>query len=119
MDYKDLDAWKQAILLVEDIYRISISFPKEELFGLTSQMRRAAVSIPSNLSEGSARNSNKEFAQFLHIALGSLAELETQLIIVDRLAYGEIGGAMERLIRVRSLLLGLRTHIRRTLKPIA
>jgi four helix bundle protein len=76
VDYKDLDAWKQAMRLVEDVYRLTRTFPTEELYGLTSQVRRAAVSIPSNLAEGSARRSPREYGHFLTIALGSLAELE-------------------------------------------
>ena len=72
-----LEAWKSAMALVSSIYQITRSFPKEELYGLTSQMRRAAVSIPSNLAEGAARTGQKEFAQLLSIAKGSLSELET------------------------------------------
>ena len=72
--HKDLDAWKESMSLVEEVYKLTESFPKEEIFGLTSQMRRAATSIPSNIAEGAARNSEKEFIQFLHVSLGSLAE---------------------------------------------
>jgi len=79
--HKDLDVWKLSIDLVKDVYNITKTFPQSEIYGLTSQIRRCAVSIPSNIAEGSARNSNKEFIQFLYIALGSCAELETQLII--------------------------------------
>ena len=85
--YKDLDIWKRSIKLVEDIYRLTKSFPKEELYGLTSQMRRAAVSIPSNIAEGFTRFYNKEYKQFLYIALGSCSELSTQIIIASRLKY--------------------------------
>ena len=85
--YKDLDIWKRSIKLVEDIYRLTKSFPKEELYGLTSQMRRAAVSIPSNIAEGFTRLHDKEYKQFLYIALGSCSELSTQLIIASRLKY--------------------------------
>ena len=74
MDHKDLEAWKQAICLVEEVYKISATFPKQETYGLTSQTRRAAVSIPSNISEGAARNGRKEYSNFLGISLGSLAE---------------------------------------------
>jgi four helix bundle protein len=76
--HKDLEVWKNSIKLVTTIYTVTKSYPKEELFGLTNQMRRSAVSIPSNIAEGAARNSKKEFIQFLHIARGNLAELETQ-----------------------------------------
>jgi four helix bundle protein len=76
----DLDVWKNGIELVKKIYILTKDFPKEEIYTLTSQIRRLAISIPSNIAEGAARNSKKEFIQFLYIALGSAAELETQLI---------------------------------------
>lgn len=79
--------WEKSIQLVTDIYRLTKTFPKEEIYGLISQMQRAAVSIPSNIAEGNERNSKKEFIHFLHIARGSLAELETQIIISERLGY--------------------------------
>jgi four helix bundle protein len=82
-----LEAWKVSRALVKSIYLLTQSFPKEEVFGLTSQMRRAAVSIPSNIAEGAARAGNKEFAQFLNMARGSLSELETQLLIACDLEY--------------------------------
>ncbi|MBF0598339.1 four helix bundle protein [Faecalibacter rhinopitheci] len=85
--HKDLNVWKNSVDLVTNIYKETQSFPKEELYGLTSQIRRSAVSIPSNIAEGAARHSNKEYIQFLYIALGSLAELETQLIIAYNLNY--------------------------------
>lgn len=85
--HKDLDVWKLGIELVEKIYKATTVFPKEEIYGLTSQMRRAAVSIPSNIAEGAARNSEKEFIQFLYISLGSLSELETQIIIANKIGY--------------------------------
>jgi len=85
--HKDLEVWKKSMDFVELIYKETAKFPADELYGLTSQMRRAAVSIPSNIAEGAARNGKKEFVQFLYIALGSLSELETQIIIAKRLAY--------------------------------
>jgi len=85
----DLQAWKKAIILVQEIYNLTKSFPKEEIYGLVSQMRRAAVSVPSNIAEGAARSSKKEFIRFLTISRGSLSELETQLIISARLGYME------------------------------
>ena len=87
LTHKDLDVWKLGIELVEEIYKITSKFPKNEIYGLISQMRRAAVSIPSNISEGAARDSTKEFIQFLYVALGSLSELETQVIIAKKLSY--------------------------------
>lgn len=85
--HNDLDVWKLGIELVEKIYKETSVFPKEEIYSLTSQMRRAAVSIPSNIAEGAARNSEKEFIQFLYISLGSLSELETLVIIANQIGY--------------------------------
>jgi four helix bundle protein len=86
-NYRDLIAWQKAMDLVESVYRTTQLFPHEELYGLTSQVRRAAVSIPSNIAEGQGRGGAKELGQFLRIAHGSLCELETQLLIAQRLAY--------------------------------
>lgn len=103
-----LEAWKSAMALVSGIYQITRSFPKEELYGLSSQMRRAAVSIPSNLAEGAARTGQKEFAQFLSIAKGSLSELETQLLISADLGYLDRKHEIfQQADRVSSLLSGL------------
>ena len=85
--YRDLNVWKLSIELVKDIYQITTKFPPVEIYGLTNQLRRAAISIPSNIAEGQGRNSFKEIKQFLAIALGSLAELETQLIISHEIGY--------------------------------
>ena len=85
--HENLEAWREAMRLVKTIYATTRSFPKDEIFGLVSQMRRAAVSIPSNLAEGAARSTRKEFAQFLNVAKGSLSELETQLLICAELGY--------------------------------
>lgn len=87
--YKDLIVWQKAIVLVSNVYRLSKKFPMEEKYGLTSQIQRAAVSIPSNIAEGRGRRSKKDFVQFLYFALGSLAELDTQLIIAGQLSYIE------------------------------
>ncbi|OGZ46914.1 MAG: hypothetical protein A3J54_01740 [Candidatus Ryanbacteria bacterium RIFCSPHIGHO2_02_FULL_45_13b] len=83
--YKDLIVWQKAIELVLEIYNVTNQFPREEIYGLTSQMRRAAVSIPSNIAEGKLRRSQKEFRQFLLIAFGSGGELETQVVIAKKL----------------------------------
>ena len=85
--YKNLLVWQKAMALVTRVYEISRGFPKEEIYGLTSQIRRAAVSVPSNIAEGQARLHTGEFRQFLGIAKGSLAELETQLMIAQNLGY--------------------------------
>lgn len=87
--YKDLIVWQKAMDLVEMVYPVTKAFPKEELYGLTNQLRRAVVSIPSNIAEGQARNSTAEFWNFLSIARGSFAEVETQLLIAERLKYIE------------------------------
>lgn len=79
--HKDLKVYQEALLLVKDIYCITSHFPKEELYGLTSQMKRCVISIPSNIAEGSGRKGNAELIRFLYISLGSLSELETQLDI--------------------------------------
>jgi four helix bundle protein len=85
--FRDLDIWKKGIKIVRDIYEITENFPKQEMYGLSNQMRRAAISIPSNVSEGFRRYHNKEYKQFLYIALGSCAELETQITIAKELKY--------------------------------
>ncbi|HBY56897.1 MAG TPA: four helix bundle protein [Candidatus Atribacteria bacterium] len=86
-NFQDLRIWQEGIKVVKKIYRLTPSFPKEEMYGLASQMRRCAVSIPSNIAEGFKRFHNNEFRQFLYITLGSCAELETQLLIADELDY--------------------------------
>lgn len=108
MNHKELEAWKKGISLVTCIYQITKDFPKDELFGLTSQIRRCAVSIPSNIAEGAARNSDKDFIRFLYIALGSLAELETQLIIAKEIGIlKEFHKIETQLINTRRPIIGL------------
>jgi four helix bundle protein len=85
--YKQLIAWRKAMDLVTEIYRVTRNFPRDEMYSLTSQLRRAAVSIPSNIAEGQARYSRREFYRFLTIARGSLAEIETQITIAKSLEY--------------------------------
>ncbi len=112
--HKDLDAWKQGIELVETIYKTTEQFPSEEKYGLSNQLRRAAVSVPSNVAEGAARYSKKEFTQFLYVALGSVSEVETQIIIAKKLHYVADVEELERQIeRVRKLLLGLVYYLKR------
>ena len=88
--FKELIIWKKSRQFCSTIYLITSSFPSEEKFGLTNQLRRACVSIPSNIAEGSSRNSNKEFGRFLEIAIGSAYEIETQLLIASDLGFLEI-----------------------------
>lgn len=109
--HKDLDVWKESISLVKDIYSLTKVFPKDEIYGLTSQMRRCAVSIPSNIAEGSARNHDKEYIQFLYISLGSLSELETQLIIAIEINYiNEYN--YTKLEKIKKMLLGLIKYLK-------
>jgi four helix bundle protein len=117
--HKDLDVWKNSIELVKAVYKITSNFPKEELYSFTNQIRRAAVSIPSNLAEGAGRNHNKEFIQFLYIAQGSLSELETQLIIAKELDFIK-GDILESLIirlnQIRAQLVGLIKYLQKKSK---
>lgn len=85
--YRDLLVWQQSMSLAEEVYKVTGDFPKTEIYGLTSQLRRAAVSVPSNIAEGQARNSTGEYVQFLGVSKGSLAEVETQLEIACRLGW--------------------------------
>lgn len=101
MTHKTLDAWKHSMELTVDIYTVTKGFPKEELYGLTNQIRRCAISIPSNIAEGCARQSAKETIQFLYVALGSTAELETQLLISQSLNY--IKDANELLAKIKTV----------------
>ncbi len=106
--YKNLLVWQKAIALVTQIYVVTRSFPREELYGLTSQIRRAAVSIPSNIAEGQARLTPGEFRQFLGIAKGSLAELDTQLMIAENLGYlTETDRLFDQVAEVGRMLSGL------------
>ena len=112
--HRDLDVWKKSIDLVTLIYKYTADYPKDEMYGLTSQIRRCAVSIPSNIAEGSARTTKKDFSHFLAIALGSVAELETQLIISKNLNYlpeTVLNELMPELISIRRMTLGFRKSI--------
>ncbi len=114
MNHKDLDVWKRAMDLVEQVYVLTSSFPSSEIYGLTNQLRRAAVSIPSNIAEGSSRNGDKELLYFLNVANGSIAEIETQLLIGVRLKYVDQQNEIFDLItEVRKLLLGFRNYVKR------
>ena len=108
--HHSLDVWQKAMDIVTDIYKLTKAFPKEELYGLTSQMRRAAVSIPSNIAEGRARRSTKDYLRFIVMARGSVAELETQMQIGVNLAYAsaeETETIQNDVTRVGRMLSGL------------
>lgn len=105
--YKDLKVWTRGIELVKEIYKITNSLPKEEVYGLSSQIRRAAVSIPSNIAEGQGRKNIKEFIQFLFVAKGSVAEIETQLIIIEELYKKDIDRAQNLLQEIKKMLYAL------------
>lgn len=112
--HHDLDCWKAAIILVKSVYSLTTSFPADEKFGLTNQIRRAAVSVPSNIAEGCARLTDREFLHFLGIARGSLSELETQLIIARELGFLSAEAfPSEHLDKTFSLLGGLINHVRK------
>ena len=112
MHHKDLEVYKQSIKFVAKIYDISSSFPKEEMYGLTGQLRRAAVSIPSNIAEGCARASSKQILNFVNIAIGSLAEIETQLEIAVVLGFIENSAIFDKEFnQLKSLLLGFKKYI--------
>ena len=108
--HKKLNVWKESIELARDVYTLTSRFPSEERFGLTSQMRRAAISIPSNVAEGAARRSKKEFKNFVGMAQGSLSELDTQFELAVALGYlnrNDLGGLEERMLKIDKMLSGL------------
>jgi four helix bundle protein len=109
--HKNLDVWKMSIDFVQETYQTSKSFPREELYGIVSQLRRASVSVPSNIAEGFARPGKKELLRFLYFSLGSLSEIETLLIICRRLNY-PVGALEELLIPIRRKLINLIKYIK-------
>ncbi len=116
-NYKQLKVWQESLTLVTQMYRITKKFPKEELFGITSQIRRAAVSIPANISEGAGRNTNKAFLQFLGIAEGSSNELMTLLLISQNIEYvkpEELVPALTSLSAVQKMIYTFRTKLEKT-----
>ena len=115
--HRDLNVWKESMLLAEMIYKWTESFPQREIFGLASQMRRAAVSVSSNIAEGAARNSSREFANFLSISRGSLAELETQVELAVRFGFAADRRVVDAKIELcgrmlSALLASIRARIR-------
>lgn len=119
VDHKKLKTWQVAMELVRQVYLTTSKFPKQEMYGITSQMRRAVVSIPSNIAEGCARKGNKEIQQYVHIALGSLAELETLVLLSYDLGFiPEFNQWASKITRLRRLLLGLRNFIKTNSKSL-
>lgn len=115
--YKNLKVWQKAVALATEVYRVTGSFPKEETYGLTSQIRRSVVSIASNIAEGAGRGYDKEFSQFLNIAYGSACELETQLIIARNLNYlsePEFKAFEKDLEEIQKMIYGLKVSQRTT-----
>ena len=111
LSYRDLEVWENGVKLAKDIYRLTETFPNHELYSLTSQLRRASVSVPSNIAEGFVRNSTKEFIYFLFISLGSLAEIETQIEIAIELNYTNIAKTEELKNFIQVLMKQIRTLI--------
>ena len=116
LSYKDLEVWKNGVKLAKDIYGLTEMFPYHELYALTSQLRRAAVSVSSNIAEGYVRNSTKEFVHFLYISLGSLAEIDTQLQLAKELNYTENTEELQNFIemqmqQIRSFINALKRKI--------
>jgi four helix bundle protein len=115
-DYRELIAWQKGMDLVEMVYRMTDAFPRKEVYGLTSQMRRAVVSIPSNIAEGQARSTTRDFLNFLSIAMGSLKEAETQVLISRRLGYLnelQTSQLLELTTEVGRVISGLTNSLRR------
>ena len=113
-DFHNLLIWKRSYQLTLDIYKVSQSFPKEELFGLTSQIRRAVSSVPTNIAEGSGRNSNKDFAHFLQIAIGSASEVEYELLLAHDLQYinkDEYERLINEMVAIRKMIIKYRAEL--------
>jgi four helix bundle protein len=113
--YKELLVWQKAMLLAKEVYRVTVAFPGDERFGLTAQIRRAAVSVPSNIAEGQARRGTREFLQFLSHACGSLAEIETQVLLSREMGYCTTQDADTLLAKVGEMQKML-SALRRTLE---
>ncbi|MFQ5586379.1 MAG: four helix bundle protein [Thermodesulfobacteriota bacterium] len=118
--YRDLEVWQEAMSLTTEVYHLTRSYPREETYGLTSQTQRAAVSVPANIAEGHSRKSRKEFHHHVSIARGSLAELETHLLLAHRLEYltrQEMEKVWEMAQRVGRLVNGLLRSLKETDRP--
>jgi four helix bundle protein len=119
-NYRDLKVWQKAMSLAREVYRVTENFPKHQRYGLVSQMQRAAISVPANIAEGRSRHSGNEFAYFLNIARGSLAELETYLILshdLDYIASTKSEELLSSANEITKMLFGLRDKISENAKP--
>ena len=119
-DYRELNVWREALVLAESVYRSTKQFPADERFGLTAQLRRAAISVPSCIAEGNARNSTRDYLRFLSMASGSLAEIETQLVLAFRLGYlpeAENDALAAEVRAVYKLLQALKNALSRRISP--
>ena len=113
MTHKDLDVWKRSIQLVVDIYDLCKKLPRDEKFGLISQIKRSSVSVPSNIAEGAGRSSRAEYKRFLDISSGSLSELETQLILIDKLGFANTNIIVEtEVVIIRKMLYRLKLSLK-------
>lgn len=113
-NFKELKIWKDSLELAFDIYKLTSKFPEEERFGLVSQIKRSVISIPSNIAEGSSRNSSKDFGRFLEIALGSSFELETQLLIAENCGYiteNDCSGYINRIGIIQKMTFGFKQKL--------
>ena len=114
-NFKKLNIWINAISLAKDVYIITSTFPKEEKFGLVSQINRCCISVPSNIAEGSSRSSNKEFSHFIKIVLGSLFELETQIILSNEFKIindHDFGSLLDKIVTLQKMLNGFLTTLK-------
>ncbi len=119
-DYRDLIVWQKAMELVETIYRTTTAFPREEIYGLTSQIRRAAISVPSNIAEGNGRNTTRDYVHVLGMAYGSIKEVETQVLISERLRYinsNRSDELVEMTGEIARLISGLMNSLNRKISP--
>ena len=116
--YRDLDVWQRSRALVKHVYDLTRLFPREEMYGLTSQIRRASISVPSNIAEGHSRSGTKDYIHFLSISIGSLAELETQVLLAEDLEYVKVLQTEEiikEIITIQKMLYSLRMRLREKL----
>ncbi len=110
-NFREIKIWQEALVMVKEVYEFSSKLPKEEKFGITSQINRSAVSIPSNIAEGSGRTTNKEFVRFLEIAISSSYELETQLILANEIYQIEIIDLVTEINNLQSRIIGLKDNL--------